>query len=181
MLVVVSAPGPAPGRLRSAFSGTTPYSGVGVIFAVLGTVFVASILLSPGGWEWWLDARAVHGTETGGVVSYSYGGRTYSLDHAGSNGGGPRTVYLIPSDPAHGTLSETPTLLLDWGLTAGPYALAVALVAFGVAKRRRRDRELREGDLDSFGRGLGRATLDRLLDQQRSRPSKRFQPPEERD
>jgi len=42
---------------------------VALIFVVIGTAFVGSILLSPGGWQWWLDTKAVHGSEHDGIVS----------------------------------------------------------------------------------------------------------------
>jgi hypothetical protein len=167
---------PVPGRhvserLRDMFSGTTPCSAVAVVFALVGVAFLGSVLLSPGGWQWWLDAKAVHGTERDGIVFYSYGGTSYTVDDVGSSRNGPRTVYVIPSEPSNAALEEAPTQFLDWGMTAVPLVLAAGLVVVGLAKKRTADRERRRQAPGAFGAGLGRGTLDRLLEEQRRPPA----------
>ena len=156
--------------MRSTLSGTTPFSVIGLVFGVAASAFVASILLSPGGWQWWLDTKTVHGMERDGIVYYSYRGGNYTVDDQGSDRTGPRTVYLIPSQPSNAVLSETPTQVLDLGLTGGLYLVGCGFVAAGFLRRRRTMHDDRRG---SFGRGLDHATIERLLAEQRARHAPR--------
>jgi hypothetical protein len=169
------------GALKRRFFGTGGLPWVGFVFAVVGVVFFVLILLSPGGWQWWMDVKAVHAQEQNGIVSYSYQGRNYTIDDVGSLRTGPRLVYLIPSNPADGALKVRANQIFDWSITAGPLLIALAFVGAGFVHKSRGRRQLEEARSSSggsFGLGLDEDTLRRLLAQQRDGGQRPRPPPE---
>lgn len=141
--------------VQQRFLGTGGLPWAGFVFAILGTVFLVLILLSPGGWQWWMDVKVVHGQERGGVVFYSYRGQSYTADDLDSQRSGPRLVYVIPSDPSNGALKARANQIFDWSITAGPYLVAIVFVAAGfVHKKRIRPRDL-TGTADTAGIRVG--------------------------
>jgi hypothetical protein len=123
--------------------------------AAVGLIFFGSILLSPGGWQWW-EAAAVHGSEHRGVVFYSYRGANYSLDDLQSVRTGPRTVWVDPSNPATAVLSVSTPRVSDTAITLGPFVLAGVFFGAGLVRSRRhqRQRVAIERSGGSFGDGL---------------------------
>lgn len=143
-------------RLRKALDGTGPYTGFAAAALLVAVIFLGSILLTPHGWQWWVDAKTVPGHEEGGLVYYSFQGSRYTISDPDPNStaSGPRTVYVIAADPSSGRLSNDGTVILDWSLTAGPAAIGVGLAVTGFAKRRSRRRPRTPVADDTFGRGL---------------------------
>jgi hypothetical protein len=163
------------------FRGAGAFPWIGLAFAVVGILFLASILMSPGGWQWWMDAKAVHGNEQSGVIYYSYRGVSYSVVDPNSTGSSPRTVYVVASDPGNADLhSATATVVLDWTITGGPLIVGASFLAFGFLRRTSTSR-MRRGVGDrpgqSFGDGLDSETVERLLANQRADGQIRAAPP----
>ena len=152
--------------LRRLFDGTRPFSALGFAALALGLVMLMSILLSPHGWQWWLDAKAVHGQELDGVVHYSFNGQSWGVDDPHSQtGNGPRTVYVIAADPAHGALVNTPTVIIDWAIVGGPGIVGAGLLAFGFVRRsqiRQRQSQMHKAGYDTHGEGIP-STLVRAI------------------
>ena len=124
--------------LRRFFDGTGPWSGLGGGALLLGFAMLLAVLLSPHGWQWWLDAHQVHGRELDGVVSYSFQGQEWSVDDSSSaTRTGPRTVYVIAAAPGDGALTNTPNVILDWIAVGGPTVLGGALLSLGFIRRSR--------------------------------------------
>jgi hypothetical protein len=124
--------------VRRLFDGTGPYSGIALGAFLAGSAMLLAILLSPHGWQWWLDAHQVHGREQAGTVYYSFEGRNGTVDDVHSETRtGLRDVYVIAADPYHGALVNAPTVLLDWSVTAGPGVIGVVLLAYGFIRRSR--------------------------------------------
>ncbi|HEX4863358.1 MAG TPA: hypothetical protein VFV02_04750 [Acidimicrobiales bacterium] len=142
-------------RVRRLLDGTGPFSGLALGFFVLGFVLLLSILLTPHGWQWWLDAKSVPGHEQDGIVSYSFKGQPWTIDDPGSAATGPRTVYVIAADPADGTLTNTSTVVLDWSVTSGPAAIGLGLLALGFRRRSRVRRRQLATDPSSSAYGQG--------------------------
>ena len=153
--------------VRRPFWGTGGSSWAAFVFAILGTVFLVLILLSPGGWQWWMEVKTIHGQERDGVVFYSYRGQSYTADDLDSQRSGPRLVYVIPSDPSNGALKTRANQIFDWSITAGPYLVAVGLVAAGLVHKRR-NQKVASGLSEGFGTGLDEDTIHRLLAQQQA-------------
>jgi hypothetical protein len=154
--------------LKSVIVDGGLYSVGGLIMALIATIFLAAILTSPGSWEWW-SAVSVHGLETGGVVSYSYRGQTYSLDDEGSTADGRRTVYLNPANPSQGVLGIEVAQISDSVVTGGLYlASAAFLVAVAVRRRAKRVRQSADPDPNRFGEGIDAETVHRIIESRRS-------------
>jgi len=169
--------------LKRRFWGTGGLPWAGFVFAVVGVVFLVLLLLSPDGWQWWMDVKTVHGQEQSGVVSYSYRGLHYTVDDVGSLRSGPRLVYLIPSDPADGALKVRANQIFDWSITAGPLLIAVAFVSAGFVHKSRNRRRLdaaRSSSQGAYGLGLDEETIRRLLAQQKDAGQSRPQSPSKR-
>ena len=147
--------------------GTGPYSGFAILFWLIGLVGFLTIWMSADGLDWWLNVHSVQGREQDGLVYYSVNGTNYSANDPGTFAGGaphPRTVYYLASQPGDGTVNNTPTQILDWGLTVGPGAIGLVLFVIGFAKRRQRSR--REANADgrgSFGQGIPPETIRALM------------------
>lgn len=143
----------AVGSLRRFFDGTGPYSGIAGGTLVFGLAMLLAVLLSPHGWQWWLDTHQVRGRESDGIVAYSYGGQTWTIDDSKSpTRSGPRTVYVIAAAPNDGTLQNTPTVILDWTVIGGPGLIGAGLLAFGFVRRsqsRRRQVEAQRNGVDT--------------------------------
>lgn len=124
---------------------------------IAGLAMFVGLLMSPNGWAWWMDVHSVQGREMDGLVYYSVNGVKLTLNDPQSFAGSKpreRTVYFLSSDPADGALSNTGNQLLDWGLTAGPGAIGLVLLAAGFAKRQRRNRPGVDESAQSFGHGI---------------------------
>ncbi len=158
-------------RLRQALDGTGPYTAGALAAFLVAFAFLGSILLTPHGWQWWLDAKTVPGHEQGGLVYYSYQGANYAIPDPHPHGGGPRTVYLIAADPTSGKLKNTPTEVLDWAVTAGPAAIGVGLALAGFARRRSRRRPRLHVADDTFGMGLPSDVVRKLTAGREGRPA----------
>ena len=157
---------------KRLFNGTGAFPWIGLAFGVVGLAFFASILLTPGGWQWWMDAQAVQGTEQNGIISYSYRGTTNSIDDPNSFRTGNRTVYLIPSDPSNAELHNAGNLILDWGTTGGPLLLGTGFVIAGFIRKNQNSRKRRQAagnsSAASFGMGLDSETVRRLIEGQKA-------------
>jgi hypothetical protein len=154
--------------VQRRFWGTGGLSWAALVFVILGTLFIVLILLSPGGWQWWMDVNTVHGQERDGVVFYSYRGQSYTADDLDSQRSGPRLVFLVPSDPSDGALKVRANQIFDWSITAGPYAVAVAFVAAGFVHKRRNQKAASSLSAGGYGSGLDEDTIHRLLARQRA-------------
>lgn len=164
-------------KAKRPFWGTGGLPWVGCAIILVGAVFFASILMSPGEWGWWMHAKAVRGYEQGGLVIYTVGGRNYSVDDPRSMRSGPRTVYIVPSDPSDGSLAGRATQLTDWATTVGPGVLGAICVGLGfVHKRRSASRNVR-ATASSFGDGLDSAHIRQLLEYQRRDSQSAVRPP----
>ena len=160
------------GWIRRRMGGTGGLPWVGLAVAVAGTFFLGSILVTPGEWQWWLQAKAVHGNEVHGIVTYTYHGVAYTIDDLQSARSGPRTVYLVPSNPANGEATgHTENQIVDWSSTLGAYVAAGLFVAGGFVRKRRLDSKLAaaRGDTprETFGQGLDPDVMTQLLERQR--------------
>lgn len=141
--------------LRRFFHGTGPYSGMAAAAFLLGLAMLFAVLLSPNGWQWWLDAHQVQGHESDGVVTYSYQAQNWTVDDSRSpTRSGPRTVYVIANAPYAGALVNTPTVILDWATVGGSGLLGAGLLALGFIRRsgmRRRQLEVEQGGFSPHG------------------------------
>lgn len=152
--------------VRRVFDGTGPYSGLAALCWLAGLAMFCAILMSPNGRQWWLDVHAVQGRETGGLVYYSVGGTNYTLDDPNAFAGSAtreRTVYYLQSDPGGGALHNSANEILDWGLTAGPGALGVALLVTGFARRGRQRKRVAGDAPDAFGQGIPAETIQAIV------------------
>jgi hypothetical protein len=159
------------------------FSGIGLGFLVLGLVFLVSILLTPDGWQWWLNAKTVHGHEQDGIVYYSYRGTNYTVNDPNSLRTGTHPVYLISSKPYAPQLTETGTQVFDWTVTGGPVLVAAGFVAWGFRRRSQMNRRNTIDAKDSqatFGGGLDSPTVRRLIAEQKSGGPTRPAPPANR-
>jgi hypothetical protein len=159
------------------------FPGIGLGFLVLGLVLLVSILLTPDGWEWWLNAKTVPGHEQDGIVYYSYRGTNYAVNDPDSLRTGPHPVYLISSKPYAAELTETGTRVFDWAVTGGPVLVAAGFVAWGFRRRSQMNRRNTVGANDSqapFGGGLDSPTVRRLIAEQKSGGQTRPAPPANR-
>lgn len=124
--------------MKRPFEGTGLYGGFALTLWVIGLAMFGSILISPHGWQWWMDVRSVQGHEQDGIVYYTVGGVHQTVADQGSDRSGPATVYFLASDPSDGMLHNTATQVIDWGATTGPVTLGTALMVAGLVKRRKR-------------------------------------------
>ena len=163
--------------LRRFFNGTGPYSGVAGGAFLLALAMLLAVLLSPHGWQWWLDAHAVHGHESGGVVTYSFDGQNWSVDDTRSlTRSGPRTVYVIAAAPYDGSLTNTPTVILDWALIAGPCSIGAGLLGLGFIRRsgtRRRQVEVDRGRMERHGHSIPSHLIREILAERAADTSRR--------
>lgn len=153
--------------LRRTLDGTGPYSGFAVGCWLLGLVWFIAILMSTNGVDWWLNVQTARGHELDGLVYYSVDGSRYTVDDpqafAGS-GSRWRAVYYLASQPADGVLHNTATEALDWGGTAGPGAIGLALFGIGFVRRKQRSLRARTADPSgSFGHGIPDQTIKEIL------------------
>ena len=151
--------------------GTGPFSGLAVLFWLIGLAWFVSILMSVNGVNWWLNVRSVQGREMDGLVYYSAQGSNYTVNDPQSFAGAKprtRTVYYISSQPGNGSLSNTGNEVLDWSLTAGPGAIGLLLLGAGFVKRYQRSRRSRtDSRTGSFGDGIPDDTIQQLLGRNR--------------
>ena len=133
-----------------------------VIAGAVASLFLVAVLVSPSGWKWW-NARTVHGTELGGVVTYSYGGQTYTLDDVGSTGSGPKIVYVNPANPSSAALTIEVAQVSDTAVVGGLYGVCAVFII--VVIRRHVKRVRRESDLtrEPYGDGIDPETVQRIL------------------
>ena len=124
--------------MRRLFEGTGLFGGFALTLWVIGLALFGSILISPHGWQWWMDVRSVQGHEQDGIVYYSVGGAHQTIADQNSDRSGPATVYFLASDPSDGSLHNTANQVIDWSATTGPVAVGTALMVAGLVKRRRR-------------------------------------------
>jgi hypothetical protein len=154
-------------RLRRVFDGTGGFSGFALGLWLLAAAMLGGILLSPHGWQWWMDVHSVQGHEKDGLVYYSVRGANYSLNDPHSFSGSTpttRTVYFLASDPGSGSLHNTLNQVIDWGSTVGPAAIGSALLVTGFVQRSRRRRAAAARDLtESFGYGISSETVRSIL------------------
>ncbi|HET6964867.1 MAG TPA: hypothetical protein VFH58_08845 [Acidimicrobiales bacterium] len=159
-------------RLRRVLGNAGWLGVLGGVFCLVGLAMLASILMSPNGWAWWMDVHSVQGREVGGLVYYRVDGVSYTLDDAGAApGGGPhqRTVYYLSAQPSDGALNNVGTQVLDWGSTAGPGAVGLLLLATGLVRhaRARRARTSQDGQ-DTFGQGIPPETVRAIVDRNKA-------------
>lgn len=160
----------AGGRIRRNLRGGGGLTVLAAALYLFSLLFLGSILLTPHGWSWWVDHRVVAGREQGGIVTYTFSGQQYSVDDAGSQRTGPRNVYVIPSDPGDGRVDLAGTLVVDWTLTVGLFAVGTACLGAGVVRfRLRQHRRLSDPRpwSETYGDGIDRDTIAHLLAQQR--------------
>jgi hypothetical protein len=155
---------------RHVFEGTGAFPWIGLGFLVVSVLFLMSILLTPDGWQWWLNAKTVHGSEQDGIVYYTYGGTNYAVNDPDSLGTGPRVVYLISSKPWAGALTDTGNRVLDWTVTGGPVLVATGFVAWGFRRRSHINRRRTDANHPeaTFGEGLDSGVVRRLIAEQNS-------------
>lgn len=159
-------PARSPGRHRfHVFEGTGPFPGFALAFVILGSVFLLAAALSPNTLQW--TGQAARGTERGGILFYSYGGQTYTLDDPAASPAAAQTVFVDPSNPSNAMLDSPFDRWIDLLTIGGPYAAAALLLATGYL-RRARNRHRRRTRERSFGDGLDPETVARLLEEQRS-------------
>ena len=152
--------------MRRFLDGTGPLSGIGIVFLVVGPILLLSILLTPHGWQWWLDAKSVPGHEAQGIVYYTFEGQRWTIDDTGSaTRTGPRTVYVIAADPADGALTNTPTVALDWSVTCGPIVAGLALLSLGFRRRSVVRRRSAESIPTGYGSGIPSEVIRRITTQ----------------
>lgn len=153
---------PRTGALRRMFEGTGPFPALALALAIIGTIFLVVTLNSIGGLVW--TGTAVHGTEQNGIVLYRYHGANYSVDDAGSDRNGPRTVYIDPSNPSRAVLNTTAAGWLQTATVGVPYAVALAFALESVRRKwryRQRRRLLSTSpDQGTFGYGLDPETVN---------------------
>jgi hypothetical protein len=152
--------------IRRTLHGTGAFPWIGLAFVVGAAAFLASILLTPGGWGRWQDATAVHGTERNGIVYYTYRGVNYTVDDVGTTRNGTHTVYVVASQAWNGQLDDE--AILDWTVTIGPCVVGAAFVSYGIIRRNRRRRGGGKYKAGVHGGGLDPDTVQRLLAQQRA-------------
>ena len=155
------------GRFWELFAGTGPFTGIAVLLVVVGTVFLISIPLGSSALLW--TGQAVHGTDSGGIVFYTYKGQQYTIDQSGDFHS--TTVYVDPGNPANAELDNPLDRWIDILTVGGSYVLAAVLVVVGFLRRgwhrRRRRAERERGPGADFGKGLDQDVIAQLLEAQR--------------
>lgn len=151
------------------------YPWVAAVVAVVAIGFFGSILVTPGGFRWWLEEKTVRGIEQGGAVTYTYHGVTYEIPDTSSSeppGRVVKDVYLIPSKPGEGQVSSyLPNQIVDWLMTAGALAVSGLFIMAGMIRKRRLRNDLasKRGITpeETFGQGIDHEVVSRMLQRQR--------------
>jgi hypothetical protein len=162
-------------RRRPRLSGALAHTSTKVSLAlvVVGLLFALVELQSPSSLYW--TGKAVHGTNSGGIVYYRVGGKNFTLDAPGAapSHDTPVTVYVDPDDPGQGLLSRS-TRWVDAAGVLGWFVAAGACV--GIAALRRASSRRRAAATGSagqtFGDGLSPDLMERYLDQARRPPAR---------
>ena len=125
-------------RIRGWFDGAGWFPGLAAVLFVFALLAVLLELQSPDAVRW--TGHHVTGTEIGGIVSYRWGGQTYSLDAPGYGSAKTIGVVLDPADPSNAVIDNTLPRLVEGSLVAVPVAAGVALLVAGLTRRRRWER-----------------------------------------
>jgi hypothetical protein len=139
---------------------------VALVFAVVAGIALTMALTGPGRVQW--TGVSVQGTETGGIVGWSYGGVSGSFDRTSRFSS--TTVYLDPADPEGTAQLAYPLGMLFEALTVlGPLVLSLGFLAASVVRERRRRRRSRQAAADSeFGHGLDPLQVRAIIDRNRT-------------
>ena len=116
------------------FDGAGWFPGLAAALLVFALLAVILELQSSDAVRW--TGQRVTGTEIGGIVSYRWGGQTYSLDAQGYGSAKAVGVDLDPADPSNAVIDNTFPRLVEGSLVAVPVAAAVALLMVGLTRRR---------------------------------------------
>lgn len=138
-------------------------------FAFVGTFFLILVLANTSGLLW--TGHEVHASERGGIVYYTYRGASYSTNDPGSYRTGPRTVWIDPGKPSRVAFDGWVPRVSESLVVGGPYLASVAFGAGALVRKRRyvRTRQRVESQAaETFGDGLDRDTVERLLARQRA-------------
>jgi hypothetical protein len=137
-----------------------------VALFLLGSLLLLAAVQSPTMLQW--TGTAVHNVQSGGIAYYSFHGENYTLN-VPSPAAWSSTVYLDPADPSHAMFGKAVWRWSDIVLVGGPYTASILLLALAFTRRSRRRRLKDPNARQSFGEGLDRQTVSRLLDRQRKR------------
>lgn len=140
-------------------------AGAAALF-LLGSLLLLAAVQSPTMLQW--TGTAVHDVQSGGIAYYSFHGQSYTLN-VPSPAAWSSTVYLDPADPSNAIFGNPVTRWSDIVLVGGPFAASVLLLTLGFARRSRRRRLMERAERGSFGEGLDRQAISRLLDRQHKR------------
>ena len=124
--------------IRRSFDGAGWFPGLAAALFVFALLAVLLELQSSDAVRW--TGQHVTGTEIGGIVSYRWGGQTYSLDAQGYGSAKAVGVDLDPADPSNAVIDNMVPRLVEGGLMAGPVAAGVVLLMVGLTRRRRWER-----------------------------------------
>jgi hypothetical protein len=152
--------------VRERLDGNRLVTAVVVLLVLIGSVILRSSLTGDSGLQW--TGTKVQGVERGGIVYYSYGGQSYSLDHTSRFASD--TVAFDPKDPADTAILIYP---LDRDLEVAAvlacYLAAIALAGYGVVRSRRRTADPLAGrSAGSYGTGLDPEVVRRLIEKRRA-------------
>ena len=129
-----------------------PFTIAAVVLSIVGVLCVLLELQSPSLLLW--TGTPVTGREVGGVISYSFHGKAYTI--TGPSQGSDSTLRAVtvdvnPSDPGTALMDRAITRWLDAALSIGWFVIAVSCLAAGQLRRYRRQRRPpKPWDLDKF-------------------------------
>jgi hypothetical protein len=129
------------------------FDGAGLSVAVAGALFLAAVLIallalqSKSALLW--TGQTVTGTEQGGVVSYHWQGRPYSVTVPGYGSAKALTLYLDPNDPGGAIPDNIGNRVGDvLGIGVPFLAGVVVLVVGGSRNYRWKRRNIKKGEAD---------------------------------
>jgi hypothetical protein len=150
-------------NLRARLDGNGWLVAVVVVLVAVSLLILHSSLSGPTAVQW--TGTKVQGVNKGGIVSFSYAGQTYSIDHSDSFDS--TTVAFRKGDPADtAILVNRYERRVEVAGVVVPWILAAGIVGGTLYRRRRRQGELLAGD-DGFGRGLDPEVVQRLIEKRR--------------
>jgi hypothetical protein len=136
-----------------------------VFFALLGSLVLLSSLTGPGSVQW--TGTTVRGTESGGIVYWTYEGQTHSLDHTSRFAS--TTVAFDPRHPYTSAMLEYPVerRFDEIGVLA-PFVIALGIAGSAVSRSRRDERNRLVGRASSqFGYGIDPLEVRRIIEMRR--------------
>lgn len=122
-------------RIRGWFDGAGWFlAGAAGLFLVALLAAVLSLQVDNLMWT----GQAVHGTERGGIVYYTWHGQSYNVDDMQGLGNGTNvTVYINPADPGTAVIDNPTDRMITYLVVGLPVLAGVGLLVMGATRKYR--------------------------------------------